>query len=419
MISNGFCSTQHQLKPPSTVKSFAFTGRNDMIICMIGDNNKIRTQYFLYFGAMGVYLPYFNLYCLEIGLSGFQIGSLSAVRSIVLILFSVLWSVAADRRGLRRPIYILCSVISTGLWAFFLLTTDFLFMLILTIAYGAFYAPIISFIETFAMDVLGKSKKRYGNTRVWGSLSFIAVVMMVGKWIDRAGTGVVVPLVLAASVFHAVAAIFVPSGDSRRSQPAGEKSRLLSGDTVVFLFCAFLMLVSHGAYYGFFSIHLTELGMESSFIGLCWALASGAEVAVMLTSNKIFSRFSYRKVLAFSFIAATVRWIVLWSTRTPMAILANQALHALTYGAFHMAGILYMDQLSPASAKTLGQAINNAVTYGLGLTVGFFISGLLFTSGNSADLFLYSAFVSFAAGLVFTGYHQWQVFLHRTNRRKE
>jgi PPP family 3-phenylpropionic acid transporter len=61
-----------------------------------------------------------------------------------------------------------------------------------------------------------------------------------------------------------------------------------------------------------------------------------------------------------------------------MAILASQTLHAITYGAFHMAGILYMDHLSPASDKTLGQAINNAVTYGLGLTVGFFISGALF-----------------------------------------
>ena len=53
-------------------------------------------------GAMGVFLPYFNLYCLEIGFSGFQIGSLSAVRAAVMIIFSLLWGFWADRKGLRR-----------------------------------------------------------------------------------------------------------------------------------------------------------------------------------------------------------------------------------------------------------------------------------------------------------------------------
>jgi PPP family 3-phenylpropionic acid transporter len=380
---------------------------------MVNEKNRIRVQYFLYFGAMGVYLPYFNLYCLEIGFSGFQIGSLSAVRSAVLILFSILWSVLADRKGIRRPIYIFCSLISTALWALYLFTTDFRLILLLTIIYGAFYAPIISFLEAFAMDVLGDSKNRYGNTRVWGSISFIAVVMITGKLIDRSGIEVIIALVLVISFFHAVATALVPRPSTSRAVRVKKPARLFSRHTVIFLLCAFLMLVSHGAYYGFFSIHLTELGIEGSFIGLCWALASVAEVVVMLGSNKIFARYSFRRVLAFSFIAATIRWVLLYTVQTPMAILASQILHAVTYGAFHMAGILYMDQLSPDSEKTLGQAINNAVTYGLGLTVGFFISGALFNAGNSSDLFLFSAVVSFSAGVVFIGYHRGKLILDK------
>ena len=59
-------------------------------------------QYFLYFGTMGVHLPFFNLYCYKLDFSGFQIGTLSAMRSITLILFSILWSVLADRFHTRR-----------------------------------------------------------------------------------------------------------------------------------------------------------------------------------------------------------------------------------------------------------------------------------------------------------------------------
>ena len=64
----------------------------------------------------------------------------------------------------------------------------------------------------------------------------------------------------------------------------GAKS-LLDRHVFVFLFCAFLMLVSHGAYYGFFSIHLETLGYSKTFIGVSWALASAAEILVMINSN--------------------------------------------------------------------------------------------------------------------------------------
>ncbi len=374
-------------------------------LAMISEKNAIRVQYFLYFGAMGVFLPYFNLYCLNIGFTGFQIGSLSAVRAAVLILFSIFWGTLADRKNLRRPIYILCSFVSTALWALFLFTTDFRFMLVLTIFYGAFYAPIISFLEAFAMDVLGKTKHRYGRTRAWGSIAFIAVVLISGKMIDRYTVGIVIALVLAISTAQAMTATGMPRILTQRQAQPHDAVRLFSGHTLVFLLCAFLMLVSHGAYYGFFSIHLAQLGHGGSFIGVCWAMASTAEVVVMINSPRLFARFSFKRILAVSFAVAVLRWCLLYVAQSAMVILASQLLHAITYGAFHMAGILYMDQLAPASEKTLGQALNNAVTYGLGLTVGFFVSGVLYDAGNTAPLFLFSAGVALAGGLLFAGFH--------------
>jgi len=120
-----------------------------------------------------------------------------------------------------------------------------------------------------------------------------------------------------------------------------------------------------------------------------------------------------RNVSAFSppargLIVAGAFALVVLLLESAAAILASQLLHAVTYGAFHMAGILYMDQLAPDSDKTLGQALNNAVTYGLGLTVGFFLSGALYEPGRSGPLFLFSAGVSLAGGVLFAGYHLWR-----------
>ena len=66
-----------------------------------------------------------------------------------------------------------------------------------------------------------------------------------------------------------------------------------------------------------------------------------------------------------------------------------------------MASILYIDRLAPEASKTLGQAINNALTYGLGLMVGFFLNGYLYEKLGSHPLFLISACVAAAAAVLF------------------
>ena len=65
------------------------------------------------------------------------------------------------------------------------------------------------------------------------------------------------------------------------------------------------------------------------------------------SSDRIFRRFSLENILLFSLVAAVLRWVVLYEARSSQAILASQVLHALTYAAFHIAGLLYIDRLTP------------------------------------------------------------------------
>jgi PPP family 3-phenylpropionic acid transporter len=365
----------------------------------------IGSQYFLYFGVLGIFLPFFNLYCYHLGFSGFRIGILSSVRSVALVLFPLIWGALADRLNARRPIYILCCFCSALIWMMYLFTVDFRPMLAITIFYGIFFSPIISFLEAFTMDILGKEKKSYGRIRVWGSFSFIIVVLVLGKIIDLYSVEIIVVLILAGSLMMSVISTQIPvlQITKRKRLSRGAKS-LLDRHVLVFLFCAFLMLVSHGAYYGFFSIHLENLGFGSTFIGLTWALASGAEILVMLRSDQIFNRFSIKAVLIFSFMIAALRWFILFFVQSAVAILLAQVLHAVTYGTFHIASILYIDRLAPDKAKTLGQAVNNATSYGLGLMVGFFFDGYLYEITGSSALFMISSLVALCGGLIFWGF---------------
>ena len=365
----------------------------------------LSAQYFIYFGVLGMFLPYFNLYCFHIGFNGFQIGFMSALRSIVMVLFPLIWGSLADRFGMRRPIYILCCFASAVIWTFYLFTTDFWLMLIITLCYAMFYAPLISFLEAFTMDVLGEEKKSYGKIRAWGSFSFIAVVIILGMVIEIYAIEIILILILAGSFMLATTSFKIPAGKplpKKRLRPQARS--LLNVRVIVFLFCAFLMLVSHGAYYGFFSIHLENLGYSSLFIGLAWALASIAEILVMIRSDRLFKHFSLENVLFFSFVVAALRWFILARADSPVVILVSQVLHAVTYGTFHMSCILFIDRLAPDASKTMGQAVNNAVSYGLGLMVGFFINGYLYEKVGVFNLFFISSIIALAAGIMFQIY---------------
>lgn len=357
-------------------------------------------QYFLFFGVLAIFMPFFTLYCYHLGFSGLQIGALSSVQTGATVVFPILWGALADRFNARKPVFVLCNLTCAVAWSFFLLTTEFIPMLVIAVFFGIFRAPVISFMEAFSMEILGGQKTSYGTIRAWGTGSFISVVILLGRLTDIYSINIIVPLILAGLLLQSLGSLMMPAVRHDRQEKRVPVSALARKKIVVFLLCAFLMLVSHGAYYGFFSIHLEKLGFGNVFVGFAWALASLAEITVMINSRRLFARFSLENVLIFSFFAASARWIVLFLAVSPTAILFSQLLHAITYGAFHMASILYIDRVSPAGAKTFGQALNNSVTFGMGLMIGIFINGYFFDLIGSAPLFIGSAVVAAAGGLV-------------------
>ena len=370
-------------------------------------------HYFVYFGTFGIFLPYFNLFCHHLGFSGMEIGVLSTVKTAGVVVFPVLWAMTADKLNARRPIFILCSLGSALVWALLFFSRTFIPILIILAVHSIFYSPLISFIEAFAMDILGREKKKYGASRAWGSFAFILMSVSLGGILSDSSTDLIIPLILVGGAFQFFLAFGMPKGRKkmRRASAGAEAKLFFTLNTTLFLVAAFLMLVSHGAYYGFFSIYLEEMGLSTGFIGIAWGLASLAEIGVMAGSDRIFRHFKIRTVLLCAFAAAMIRWSLLFFATAPLVILFSQLLHALSYGAFHVSSILAIERLSPQGGKTVGQAVNNAVTYGAGMMMGFLLSGLLY-DGLKGYLFLASAGIAMAGGML-------MVYLYRKNAFSE
>ena len=371
----------------------------------------------MFFGVMGIILPYFNLYCYHLKFTGIQIGYIASLRSLCMLFLPIFWGIIADRYQNRKFLYVLCCCCNALFTAFLLQFTEFKAMFVICFLGSIFYAPIISFMEAFSMDHLGKNKKSYGKVRLWGSISFICVTLIMGKALEFYDIKIIIIVAVIGTIIHAIISMFMPPVVNVNRSPAFSNIKLLfKGRIILFFFCSFIMLLSHGTYYGFASIHFEQLGFKSSYIGFFWAIGSTAEIIVMLFSEKIFNKFSIQPILIFSFFVAVLRWLSLYYLTSPALILLTQLSHAITYGAFHVASILYIDQCMPKRAKTLGQAANNSLSYGLGLMVGFSLNGFLFEKIGTFNAFFVSSCIALFGGILLGGFC---LFTHKKSNLKQ
>ena len=361
-------------------------------------NNKLNIpiQYFVYYFILGIFLPYFNLYCHEIGFSGMEIGAISSLKTFSIIIFPLFWGYFADRFSMRKKIFILVNFFSCGFWIFFFFSNNFWVMMGIMFFYSLFHAPIISFLEAFTVDFLGKNKKKYGKIRLWGSIGFIISVFITGHLADIFGIEIVVVLIFSGALIHAFLSLKTPEPQAVNPDSRGGKAGfLLKPEIILFFAASVLMLASHSPYYTFFSVYLSDKGYGNTFIGISWGFAVAAEILMMYKSDFIFKKIKPYYVLIFSMIAACLRWTVLYFFQNEAIILISQILHCFSYATFHIASILYIDELSPPDKKTTGQAVNNALTYGLGLMAGNLLSGYFYDIYGGRVLFAGAAAASF------------------------
>jgi PPP family 3-phenylpropionic acid transporter len=76
-----------------------------------------------------------------------------------------------------------------------------------------------------------------------------------------------------------------------------------------------------------------------------------------------------------------------------------QSLHALSFGAFHIAAVTIIHQSVPESLRATGQTMYSSLAYGVGSGLGLVFNGWVYADWGPATLFGLSALAS-AAGLI-------------------
>lgn len=344
--------------------------------------------YFFFFGALGIFLPYWPLYLASLGCDPRMIGWLTSAAQGIKILGPPIWGGWADR-GSRHRVIIVTSFANLFSFGLYFLDAHFVALLLATLIFSLFQGGPLALVEATTIETVSRHGGDYGRIRVWGSIGFILFALGLGSLVDRLGIGIVPMAIALLLLGQALLSLFLP--DTQIGQDHARKSAPWEIFRQVgmrwFYGAAFFQQLSHGAYYGFFSVHLTTQGFSPTAIGFLWALGVLAEIGILSHSNFWLRRFGISRLLSFSILLAGIRWVIYASTVSWFWLLLAQCLHAFTFGAFHVASVRRIHLAAPETSRSSAQAWYGAISFGLGGSVGLLFSGYLFHAGGAPFLF--------------------------------
>lgn len=358
--------------------------------------------YLFYFALLGTLVPYWALYLQQRGFSAAEIGLLMALPQITKLVAPVMWGWLADRSGNRLAVIRSGNFIAALAFCAVFYADNFWLMAAVLISFSFFWNAVLAQFEALTLELLGARSGRYGQVRLWGSIGFIVTVCLVGLALDRYPVSVV-PWVMLATLWLIWLCTLTLPPQHRRSHHHSTEGLwwlMTRPAALCFFLAAFLMQMSHGPYYTFFSIYLDEHGFSRIVTGALWALGVFAEVLLFIVMHRFLGRYRLATLLVASMVLAALRWVLIGAfvMNWPLLVFA-QCLHAASFGLFHAASIAWVHRHFGRAHAGQGQALYSSVGFGAGWALGAVLSGLLWEA-LGAQTFFWAALAAALAALV-------------------
>lgn len=218
-------------------------------------------------------------------------------------------------------------------------------------------------------------------------------MVLIGLLLDQTGIAMLpwVALGLMLLIWLNALAVPVTSEPSIDSKAPGAHIGpiLRQPQVIAFFVICFLVQLSHGPYYTFYSVMMQELGYTRSEIGLLWALGVLAEIVLFILMPRLLQRFSIRGIMLTSLMLCVLRWGLtgIWPEQLPVMLFA-QLLHAATFGSLHAVGIALVQHYFGMATQGRGQALFSSLGFGAGGALGAILSGQLWNSWGQASFLL-------------------------------
>jgi len=360
----------------------------------------IRLFYAAYFAAMGLILPFFPVYLASLGYSVVVIGMMTGLLAAAKVIAPPCSGYWLDTRGMAAGRFIvLASCLAALCVALFNVASSYTPAFIsIILLFGMLWAAVLPLTDGLSIHVSEAALADYGRLRVWGSIGFVATSLLGGvvfgeislAWFPWFLVVLMLVMAFAGRGFPSIEHVEIPD-----MAYSGFSATLL-----LLFVVSFLMQLSHGAYYGFFSLYLLDAGYSGWQVGIFWVLGVLAEIILMWRWAKPIQSMSLMSVMLVCLLLTALRWLGTGWSHVWWLLIILQCLHAASFAAFHIAAVTWVKRLAPPHRHAAAQGWFSATGFGLGTTVGIMSCGLIVQSYGFSVAFYACASVALLAMLL-------------------
>lgn len=347
--------------------------------------------YVWFFAGIAAFTPFAAIYYKSLGFNGGQVGLLVAMPAIGLALTGAFWGAVADtlaahRNMLRVSLALgaVCALFASRAEGFPLVFSWIILLSFTTV-------PLRSLMDHFAVLIGGRTQTPFGRIRLWGAFGYTAFALTIGRLMNENVTSLFLVAYGISLILTLISTFYLPQLPAQQRRPLLEgigelvqNRRLMLLMLVAFAqaVAAFLIVASLGA-------HINGLGGTNSQVGAAFAIAAVSELPVFMAGAWLYRRLGPDRMIAIIMVFYALRMLALSLIGTPDGVVALQAVHGVTFGAFLVAGVPRAHELAGGRYPATVQALLTMAAFGFGNIVGSFAGGALLD--HTEQVYLWSA----------------------------
>jgi len=342
-------------------------------------------QFFIWgawFVTMGTYLGQ------NLGASGAQIGKAYETQSIGAIIAPFIIGLIADRFFAAQRILGILHLIGAGLLYMASQAADFGNFYPFVLGYMLLYMPTLALVNSVSFRQMSDPSKEFPRIRVWGTVGWIIQGLLIGYvllWESKGLLESTFLLAAGASTILGVFSFFLPHtpplADGKkvgiRDILGLDALKLLKDKNyLIFFISSVLICVPLAFYYGFANPFLNEIGMKNAAGNM--VLGQVSEALFILALPVFIKNYGMKMTLLVGMFAWVLRYVLfaygdagggLWM------LFMGIVMHGICYDFFFVSGQIYTDHKAGAEVQSAAQGLITLATYGVGMLIGFRLSG--------------------------------------------
>jgi len=366
----------------------------------------IRLFFFIFYSAWTFVFSFIPVYLKDKGFSVGMIGILSAISSLVGAIFQVLIGYLSDKIGKRKPFIILGLSILGFIYLFlFPKIENYYHFLILYPIIGICINAVLTSSNILVLDLSLSERfgKDYASTRIWGSLGFLILMLIIAIYPILTKPNIMFPLlsgiyILGIITISGIREPKVKVSIQRLSLKDINKLLLRPEVRSFLIFYLFYYTALVGASSNV-NLLIKYLGGTDRYISFAYSASALSEIPFMILWGILSDKIGRKPILLLSSLALPLRLFLYSLAKNSYHVILIQLMHSVTFAVIGTIPIVYMNDLVSPEERGTAQGILSMTT-ALSSTLGPFIAGVSADILGLPGMYLFLSFISLVSTII-------------------